>query len=116
MPGGPLRLNAESNKIMATGFYILEKPLYSDQGLKERPRVATGQPSFARCEVEAETEKRLWKVCAEVASPGLSLFEWVALLVFGAASLGALAYGFYELFRLFHSGALDETVRALLTR
>jgi hypothetical protein len=64
---------------MATGsFYIPAKALQSDQGLKEQIRVATGQPWFTRPKAEAEPEGRLWKVCAEAASPRLSGFEWVA--------------------------------------
>ena len=39
-----------------------------------------------------------------------------AAVLVGASALAALAYGFSELFHLINSGALDETVRALLTR
>ena len=93
-------------------FYVL-----ADRELtKERPQVANKQPSFARCKVEAEPETRLWKISAEAASPRLSRFERIALLVFGASAFVALACCAFEWFHLFNSGALDHTVRALLTR
>jgi hypothetical protein len=101
--------------ITTADFYILAKPLQFDQGLKQRPRVATGQPFFAASEVETESETRLWKVCAKATSPRISGLEWVAFLLLGVSALGALAYGFSESFHLFNSGALDLTVRALLT-
>jgi hypothetical protein len=97
-------------------FFVLTKPLQPDQGLNERPRVASGQPSFARPKVEAEPEARLWKVCAEEVSSRLRALEWTTLLFFGVLALGALAFCFSELFDLFASGALDQTVRALLTK
>jgi hypothetical protein len=97
-------------------FYILAKPLLSDQGLKVQNCVATRQLPATRAEAETEPEERLWKVCTEAASPRLSGFEFIAFLFFGALVLGALAYCFSELFQLLNSGALDETVRALLTR
>jgi hypothetical protein len=96
--------------------YVLAKPLHSDQGLKEENRAATRRPVVTRSKAEAEPEARLWKVCAEAASPRLGGFEWVAFLVFGALALGALAYCFSELFQFLTSGALDQTVHALLTR
>jgi hypothetical protein len=94
-------------------FYIVAKPVQSDQG--QRPGVATGQPFFAASKVETEPETRLWKVCAMAASPRISGLEWVAFLLLGVSALGALAYGFSESFQLFNSGALDQTMCALLT-
>jgi hypothetical protein len=99
-----------------TDFSILAKPLQSGQGLKDRPRVATGQRPVTRPKVEAEPETRLWKICAEAAPLRLSGVEWIALLPLGAAALGGLACCFSESFHLFNSGALDQTVRTLLTR
>jgi hypothetical protein len=97
-------------------FYILGEPKRSDRRVtQERARIATERSSRSRPKVEAETETRLWKLCAEVASPRLSGVEWIALVLLGASALGGLAYGFSELHHLFNSGALDETVRALLT-
>jgi hypothetical protein len=97
-------------------FYVLAKPLQPDQGLNEQPRVAIEQPSFARPKVEAEPEERLWKVCAEEASPRLGALEWITLLFLGILALGAVGFCFSELFDLFSSGGLDQTVRLLLTR
>ena len=97
-------------------FYILAKPLQPDEGIREQSQVATRQLSVARPKAEAEPQERWWKVCAAAASPRLSGFEWIAFLVFGASALGALACCFCELFHLVNSGALDEAVRALLTR
>jgi hypothetical protein len=102
---------------MATAnLYILAKAAESDEGLKEQNLVATGRPSFTRPTAEAEPEARLWKVCAEVASPRFRGFESVLFLLFGALAFGALAYSFYEPFHLLNSGAPDETIRAVLTR
>jgi len=108
-------LNAHD--IMTTAnFHVLAKPLQPDQGRNEQPRVASGQPSFARPKVEAEPEARLWKVCAEEASSRLGALEWMMLLFFGVLALGAVGFCFSELFDLLSSGALEQTVRALLTR
>jgi hypothetical protein len=97
-------------------FHILAEPLQSRQGWKDERQVAAGQRSFSRSKAETEPEARLWKLCAEVASPRLSGVEWIALLLFGASALAALAFCFSESFHLLNSGALDQTVRALLTR
>jgi hypothetical protein len=64
----------------------------------------------------AEPEARLWKICAEAASPQFTALEFVALILFGVLSLGAVSYCVSELFQLLNSGALDQTVRVLLTR
>lgn len=98
-------------------FYILAEPRRSDRPLKqEQARVATEQSSLSRPKVEAEPETRLWKVCAEAASPRLSRLEWIAILVFAASALVAMACCTFEWLHLSNSGALDQTVRALLTR
>ena len=97
-----------------TNFLILPEPLKSHLGSKGKGQAASGQHSFSRPKVETEPETRLWKICAKVASPGLSGVEWIALLLLGAAACGAVACCFWESFRLFNSGALDQTVRALL--
>jgi hypothetical protein len=99
-----------------TKFSILAEPVQSDQALTERPRVADRRRPSTRPKVETETETRLWKICAKAVSPRLSGVEWIALLLLGAAAFGALACCFSEAFQLFNSGALDETVRGLLTR
>ena len=97
-------------------FYILAKPLQLDEGIKEQSRVAARQLSVARPKAETEPEERLWKICAETASPTLGGFEWIAFLFFAVLTLGAMACCFSELFHLLNSGALDETVRALLAK
>jgi hypothetical protein len=56
------------------------------------------------------------EVCAEAASPWFSGFDCIALLFFGASVLGALDCCFSELLQLLNSGALEQTVRALVTR
>jgi hypothetical protein len=85
---------------MATAnFYILAKPLQSDQGIREQHRTATRQVSVVQAEAEAEPGQRLWKICAEAASPRLSAFEWIAFLLLGASTFGALAYCFTELLK-----------------
>jgi hypothetical protein len=102
--------------MVTANLYILANAAESDQGRKEQNRVTTGQSSIARSKAEAELEARLWKVCADAASPPLTGFEWVAFLLFGALALGAVAHCFSELFQLLNSGALDQTVRALPTQ
>jgi hypothetical protein len=42
--------------------------------------------------------------------------QWTTLLFFGILALGAVGFCFSELFDLLCSGALDQTVRALLTK
>jgi hypothetical protein len=98
-------------------FYILAEPRQSDWRLREkRARVGTKQSLLSEPRIEAEPEPRLWKLCAEAASPRLSRFEWIAILVFAASALAALACCAFEWIQLTNSGALDQTVRALLTR
>ena len=110
-------LTRENPKVMSTAnFYILAKPLQAAEGIKEQSRVPARQLSVVQPKAETEPEERLWKICAEATSPRLNGFEWIAFLFFGALALGALAFCFSELFYLLNSGALDETVRALLTR
>ena len=93
-------------------FTILAQPLESRQ---ER-QAAGAQRSLNRSKSETEPEARLWKLCAEAAPPRLSGAEWIALLLFGASALGALAFCFSQSFQLLNSGALDQTVRALLIK
>ena len=97
-------------------FTILAEPLESHQGLKDKRQVAARQRSFSRSKAETEPEARLWKLCPEAAPARLSGVEWIALLSFGASALGALAFCFSESFHLLNSGALDQTVRALLIK
>lgn len=98
-------------------FYILAEPRRSDRRLKEkRSPAATEQSLLSQPKAEAEPETRLWKLCAEAASPRLSRFEWIAILVFAASALAAMACCSFEWIQLAKSGALDQTVRALLTR
>ena len=98
-------------------FYILAEPRHSDRRLREkRSLAATEQSSLSKPKLEAEPETRLWKLCAEAASPRLSRFEWIAILVFAASALAAMACCSFEWIQLANSGALDQTVRALLTR
>jgi hypothetical protein len=97
-------------------FTILAEPLESRQGLKDKRQAAGAQRSLNRSKAETEPEARLWKLCAEAAPPRLSGVEWIALLLFGASAVAALAFCLSESFHLFNSGALDQTVRALLTR
>jgi hypothetical protein len=100
-----------------TNYYVLADPPQSAPELtKQRPRVATKQLSLTRSKVEAEPETRLWKICEEVAPQRLSRFEWIALLVFGAAAFLSLAFCAFEWFHLFKSGALDQIARTILTR
>lgn len=98
-------------------YYFLAEPLLADQRLKEaQNRVATKQSSLTQATVETEPETRLWRICAAAASPRLSGFECMALFVLGASAFLALACCAFEWFQLWNSGALDQIVRALLTR
>jgi hypothetical protein len=98
-------------------YYGLAEAPQSYRELKEeRARVATKQSSFTRPKVEAKPETRLWKVCAAAASPRLNGLEWITILVFGASAFSSLAFCAFECFHLFSTGALDQIVRAILTR
>jgi hypothetical protein len=48
--------------------------------------------------------------------PRLSNFERIAVLIFAASALVAMAFCAFEWFHLFSSGALDQIVHAILTR
>jgi hypothetical protein len=98
-------------------YYVLPAALVRNQELIEkRSRVATKQPKFIRPNAQAEPEMRLWKICAEAASPRFSGFERIALLALGTSAVFAFACCAFEWSHLFNSGALDQVVRALLTR
>ena len=97
-------------------FTILAEPLESRQGLKDKRQAAAAQRPLSKSKAETEPETRLWKLCAEAASPRLSGAEWIALLLLGASALAALVLCLSESFHLFSTGALDQTVRALLMR
>lgn len=76
---GPI---TERHKDMTTSnFYILAKPLQPAAGIKGQSGVPARQLSVARPKAETEPEERLWKLCAEAASPRLSGFEWIAILL-----------------------------------
>ena len=99
-----------------TNYYGLAEAPQSYQDLKEeRARLATKPSSLSRPKVEAEPETRLWRICAAAASPRLSRFEQIAVLIFAASALVAMACCTLEWLQLSNSGALDQTVRALLT-
>jgi hypothetical protein len=98
-------------------FYILAEPTRSDRGLKEkRARAGAKQSLLSQPKVEAEPETRLWKVCLKAASPRFSRFEWIAILVSAASALVSMTCCAFEWIQLANSGALDQTVRALLAR
>ena len=102
---------------MTANYYILADPPRPAQELtKERPRIATKQMSLPRPKVEPAPETCLWKICAEVDPQRLSGIEWIALLLFAASAFISLAFCAFEWFRLSNSGALDQIVRAILTR
>jgi hypothetical protein len=101
--------------VATVDFDVLAEPPRLDQGLKEANRSSTRRLSVVVAKAEAEPETSLWKICAEAASPRFSVLEWIVFLLFGALSLGALAYCFSESLHLFNSGALDDIVRAFLT-
>ena len=108
----PKRLNL----VNTATLFVPAKPLHLRQGFTEQQGAMTGQRSLIRSKIEEEPEARLWKVCAEVTGSRLNVFEWIAFLLFGVVSVGALVCGFCELLHLLGSGALDQTVRALLTK
>ena len=91
-------------------FYVLAKPQQCDQGLREARRVERRRLCLK------EPERSLWRMCAEAAAPRFSALERILFLLVGALSLGASAYCLAESLCLLNSGALDEVVRAFLTR
>ena len=102
---------------MTANYYVLADPPRSAQArTKDPPCVETKKSSLPRPKVEAEPEKRLWKICSEVAPQRLSGIEWIALLFFAASAFLSLAFCAFEWFHLANSGALDQITRAILTR
>ena len=96
-------------------YYPLAEPLQSDRELREdHPGVATEQLSFARSKIEAEPEARLWKICAKAAPPRLSVFEWIALAVFGGSAIFGLACCVFEWFHLYNSSSLEQIITECL--
>ena len=95
-------------------YYVLAEPL--KDLTEERSRVAAEKTSIKRREIAAKPETRLWKLCAEAASPRLGVLERTALFVFAVSAIFGLACCVFEWFQLSNTGSLDQVVRALLTR
>jgi hypothetical protein len=104
--------------IMTTkDFYVLAAPLPSNQELGQEPkRIVIKQPSFTPPRIEAEPERRLWKICAQAVPLRLGAVEWIALLLFGVSTICILACCVFEWLQLSNSGSLDQVGRALLSR
>ena len=96
-------------------YYVLAQPLQSDRELREQhPLVAIEQLSFTRFKIDAEPEPRLWKICAGAAPQRLSVFEWVALLVFGVSAIFVLACCVFEWSQLSNTSSLDQIITECL--
>jgi cytochrome c-type biogenesis protein CcmH/NrfG len=95
-------------------YYVLAEPVR--ELTEERPRTTIERLSVKRREIEAKPETRLWKICAEAATPRLGVLERTALFVFAVSAIFGLACCVFEWFQLSNSGSLEQVVRALLTR
>jgi hypothetical protein len=80
-------------------LYILAMPMQSDQAIREQHRTARQQVSVVQAKAETKPGQRLWKICAETASPWLSALESIAFLLLGASTFGALVCCFTELLK-----------------
>jgi hypothetical protein len=92
------------------------KPLQFPKGNTEQGRCAGRQRLTAQLRSEFEPEHRLWKLSVEAASTKFGKVELIAFLFFGVLVSAATVYSFSELFHLLNSGALEQTVQALLIR
>ncbi|HYY28108.1 MAG TPA: hypothetical protein VE860_09205 [Chthoniobacterales bacterium] len=83
---------------------VLPAPLESETETEAHGRVATWQRQVTRAGTKNESEKRLWKVCAEGSSPWPSRLEWIGLLFLVVLATAALACCLSELFYFLDSG------------
>jgi hypothetical protein len=86
-------------------------PSTSAKGRQSTARQLTGN-----AKAETTPEHRLWKVCRQTVSPKLSKVDLLAFVFFAIVAVVAIVCSFSILFQTLGSGALEETVRTLITR
>jgi hypothetical protein len=84
---------------------LLPTPVKSTMETEAHGRVATRQRPTTQPELKNESEKRLWKICAEASPPQPSRLEWIGLLFLAILAIAALACCLSELFYFLDSGA-----------
>jgi hypothetical protein len=98
-----------------TNLFIPRESLHFIKGKVEQDRRNSRQRPTVRIRSKTEPENRLWKVSMEAASLKEARIDLIALLLFGFLASAAAAYCGAELLHGVNSGALEQTVRTLLS-
>jgi hypothetical protein len=102
--------------MQTANFFIPAERLKLRPSISEQSRQPAARQSTANVRVELAPEHRLWKVCGEAASSKLGKVDVLVFAFFAIVAVIATACSFSELFHTLGSGALEQTVRALITR
>jgi hypothetical protein len=98
-----------------SNLFIPKAPFHFIKATAEQDRRNSRQRPTLRIRGETEPENRLWKLSMEAASLKDAKLELIALFVFGFLVSAAAVYCGAELLNGVNSGALEQTVRALLS-
>jgi len=101
--------------MQTTNFFIPRGSFHFSKGSVEYDRHNRRQRRTVQLRSKTEPESRLWKRSMEAASLKDGQLELIAFLFFGSLVSAAAAYCGAELFQVVNSGALEQTVQALLS-
>jgi hypothetical protein len=102
--------------MQTTNFFIPRDPFRFSKGKVEPECSPARQRLTVQIRSKTEPENRLWKLSMEAASLKSRKLELTAFLFFGVVASVATVYCATELFQVVNSGALEQTVQALLAR
>jgi hypothetical protein len=97
-------------------FFIPTKSFYFRKENTEQERCDAGRWLIVQIRSKTEPENRLWKLSMGADSRKGRRLELIAFLFFGVLVSAAAVYCCTELLHVINSGALEQTVQALLTR
>jgi hypothetical protein len=86
------------------------------QGTREQNPCGGRRRLAAQLRRNSEPEQSLWKLSMEAVSPKFAKVGLIAFLFLGVLVSAATVCSFSELVHLVNSGALEQTVQALLTK
>jgi hypothetical protein len=102
--------------MLTTNFFIPTEPFHFSKGKVEQKRRPGRQGLIVQIRSKTQPENRLWKLSLEASSLKSRNLELTVFLFFGLVATAAAVYCGTELFQVVKSGALEQTVQALLAR
>ena len=110
------KIQTKEDQIMRTTSFLLPGHLPLDTGIRKQGYCGGRRRPTAQLRSEIESEHSFYGLSREAASPKFSRLELIAFLFFGVLVSGATVYSGTELIHVVNSGALEQTVRTLLSR